>query len=78
MSIHAPVKELIKTQSGRQYLDKMRERYRFDLLQPKDPLFNKVYGNQIKQQNNNNIKQQELAKAEWEKKNWGNGKSKYF
>lgn len=38
------VKKLMESPSGRKYLDKLREINKFDILQPQDKLFGKVYG----------------------------------
>lgn len=73
MSISMPkggVQELLKSASGREYLNKLRERHKKDLLQPSDPMFKKVYGNTVKKTEDMHAKQREQAQAEWERKNW--------
>lgn len=38
------VKKLSESPSGRKYLEKVRQAHKLDLLQPKDPMFRRVYG----------------------------------
>ena len=44
------VKNLQKTQHGRDYLTNLRKENEIDLLQPGDPKFDRVYGDKIRKQ----------------------------
>lgn len=43
----ASVKELVKSNSGRKYLERERKKSGTDLLQPDNPKFKRVYGAKI-------------------------------
>lgn len=60
------VKELVKTAEGRRYLSKLQKKHELDILQPNDPRFNKVYGDQIKKRQEVRIQQEQKAKDEWQ------------
>ena len=60
------VMELKKSPSGRRYLGELQEKYKLDLIQPKDPMFNKVYGDKFKRDKQIREKQEIMAKGEWE------------
>lgn len=65
------VKKMVESADGRKYLAKLQEKYKYDILQPKNPdgspnhLFEKVYGNKIKQREEVKSKQESEAKREW-------------
>ena len=63
------VKELKKTPSGRAYLEKLQKQQGYDLLQPSDPMFNKVWGKKLKENQEireKQIKQNKEAQIEME------------
>ena len=59
------VKELKKSKSGNAYLEKLQKKYHTDLLQPGDPMFEKVYGDKIER--DKKIKKQQEATCNEEK-----------
>lgn len=62
------VKELEKSRYGREYLNKLRKQYARDILQPGDPMFQKVYGDQVKKSQETLAKQKIKSQEEWNMK----------
>lgn len=67
-------KELSKNPSGVRVLLKAREKYRIDLLQPKDPEFGKYWGKKVSADKLFREKNERKAKDMWgeanERKEW--------
>lgn len=72
------VNELLKSPSGRAYLDKLQKKYWKETLQPNNPLFQKVWGKDIMEREKRLEEtkrrgqeeyQEQLDKKKWEKKN---------
>lgn len=62
------VKELLKTPSGRQYLSRLQERHKLDILQPGQAGFDKRWGNAVKQRKEADQKREKLSRDEWGEK----------
>ena len=65
---HGGVDELLKSPSGREHLKRIQEANKIKLLQPSDPMFEKVYGNDIKKGKKIKEKQERMARDEWSEK----------
>jgi len=61
------VKELIRTPSGRAYLDKLRARHKTSLFQPGTKEFDNLYGDKLRQGAKLKEAQERQAKDEWQK-----------
>lgn len=61
------VNELVKTPAGRKYLQRLQNRHRKDILQPGDPMFEKVWGSSVRRREELKRKSKEDADAQWEK-----------
>ena len=59
------VKELLRSHDGRAYLDKLQKRHWKDLVQPSDPLFQKIYGAKLKANERVAQKNKRRADDEW-------------
>ena len=63
-------KELMKSRYGREYLGKLQERHKVDILQPTDPLFQKVYGDKLGRDAEAKRRAEDKAREEWERSVW--------
>lgn len=59
------VEKVSKTASGREYLKRLREKYKDDLLQPSDPRFKEVYGKKHQELKEMRAAKEEQARREW-------------
>jgi len=61
------VKELLQSRSGRKYLQKLRERHKHDIVQPKDnpELFEKVWGRKVRRDKTNQERNESVARQMW-------------
>jgi hypothetical protein len=59
------VHELMRTPDGRAYLKRMQDRHKLDLLQPSDPMFDKVYGDRNRKVKEELEKQETQSKDMW-------------
>jgi len=59
---------LEKTQEGRIVLDRARNKYKAELVQPGHPEFNKLYGKQVKEREEARRELQEHSRKLWEQK----------
>ena len=59
------VKELVRSKDGRDYLAKLQKRHWKDIVQPSNPLFEKIYGDKLKKTAEKMEKQKKLAESEW-------------
>lgn len=70
--------KLRESPSGRRYLEKLRREKRLDVLQPSDPLFEKVWGGKEKERREMDERQEKEAKEMWarreEEKAWNEKK----
>jgi len=68
------VNELVKSSEGRKHLAKLQEQHKFDILQPGQKDFDRVWGGKVKANKEALEKKERMAKDEWkqseEKKNW--------
>lgn len=48
------------------HLAREQERYKYDILQPDNPMFEKVYGNKLKKEKRIREQQEDKAKGEWQ------------
>lgn len=67
------VEKLLKRSDGKEILGKLQQRYWKETLQPSDPRFKHVYGAQIKRQEEQKRKNEDIAadmreRRDWEKK----------
>ena len=62
------VKELLKSFSGRLYLGSLQKKYWREILQPSDPLFEKVYGSSLKEKAKLREANERLARSLWEER----------
>ncbi len=62
------VKELLKSSDGRRYLARLQEKYKYDIVQPRDDpeLFHKLYDKKIKRNAEIRKQQEADAKDRWE------------
>ena len=60
--------ELAKSPQGRLYIEKIRKENKLKLLQPDDPLFLKVYGDDIKKKEEVRLRQIRESKDMWQQK----------
>lgn len=59
-------KELLQSRHGREYLAKLQDRHKEDLVQPSNPaLFNKIYGDKLKATAQKMEENKQRARAEW-------------
>ena len=59
------VKELVRSKDGRDYLVKLQKRHWKDIVQPSNPLFEKIYGDKLKKTSEKMERQKKLAEEEW-------------
>lgn len=59
------VKELMRSKDGRDYLSKLQKRHWKDILQPSNPLFEKVYGDKLKRDAQKLEEKKRKSQDEW-------------